>query len=70
MACSYAKYTGNLGVCLATMIKAAVNPFEPPYPGKITAEQATHLAESLARGEPNREKIALTVLSDKVKVLI
>ena len=27
-------------------------------------------AESLARGEPNREKIALTVLADKVRELI
>ena len=52
------------------IIEAVVDPYEPPYPGKMSAEQATHLAESLARGEPNREKIALTVLSDKVKELI
>jgi pyruvate dehydrogenase (quinone)/pyruvate oxidase len=27
-------------------------------------------AESLARGEPNRRKIALTALSDKVRELV
>jgi pyruvate dehydrogenase (quinone)/pyruvate oxidase len=39
-------------------------------PAKIKAEQALHFAESLARGEPNRRKIALTALSDKVRELI
>jgi hypothetical protein len=29
-----------------------------------------HFAESLAKGEPNRSKIALTALSDKVRELI
>jgi len=29
-----------------------------------------HFAESLARGEPNRKKIAPTALSDKVRELI
>jgi len=29
-----------------------------------------HFAESLIRGEPNRERIALTVLADKVRELI
>jgi thiamine pyrophosphate-dependent acetolactate synthase large subunit-like protein len=74
MACGYAKYTGKLGVCLETpgpvLIEAVVDPFEPPMPPKITVEQAAHFAESLARGEPNRTKIALTVLRDKVKELL
>ena len=52
------------------IIEATVDPFEPPMPAKITAKQALHFAESLARGEPNREKIALTVLKDKVKEII
>lgn len=52
------------------IIEAVVDPHEPPYSGKMTADQATKLAESLARGEPYRDKIALTVLSDKVKELI
>jgi pyruvate dehydrogenase (quinone)/pyruvate oxidase len=52
------------------LIEAVVDPFEPPMPAKITREQAVHFAESLARGEPNRAKIAWTVLSDKVRELI
>ena len=39
-------------------------------PAKVTLEQATKFAEALARGEPNRSKIAWTVLSDKVRELI
>jgi pyruvate dehydrogenase (quinone)/pyruvate oxidase len=39
-------------------------------PPKITFAQASNFAESLARGEPNRAKIAWTVLSDKVRELI
>lgn len=52
------------------VIEAVVDPFEPPMPGKITIEQAMKFAESLARGTPHREKIVLTVTSDKVKEMI
>ncbi len=52
------------------VIEAVVDPFEPPLPAKISLSQATKFAESLARGEPNRTKIAWTVLSDKVRELI
>ena len=52
------------------IVEAVVDPFEPPMPPKVTVEQAAKFAQSLARGEPNREKIALTVLSDKVRELI
>jgi len=52
------------------IVDAIVDPYEPPFPGKISLDQASKLAESLARGEPNREKIALTVLSDKVRELL
>jgi pyruvate dehydrogenase (quinone) len=52
------------------VLQAVVDPFEPPMPAKIKPEQALHFAESLARGEPNRKKIALTVLSDEVRELI
>lgn len=52
------------------IIEAVVDPLEPPMPPKITLEQAVHFAESLVRGEPNRGKIALTALSDKVRELI
>jgi pyruvate dehydrogenase (quinone)/pyruvate oxidase len=52
------------------VLQAVVDPLEPPIPGKIKAEQALHFAESLARGEPNRKKIALTALSDRVREVI
>jgi pyruvate dehydrogenase (quinone)/pyruvate oxidase len=52
------------------IVEAIVDPYEPPMPASVTVEQATKFAESLARGEPNRKDIALTVLSDKVKELV
>lgn len=52
------------------IVEAVVDAFEPPMPPKVTLEQATKFAISLARGEPNREQIALTVLADKVRELI
>lgn len=63
-----------LDAALATpgpvVVEAVVDPFEPPMPPKITLDQAAKFAKSLAKGEPNRKKIALTVLSDKVRELI
>ena len=52
------------------ILQAVVDPLEPPLPAKITAEQALKFAESLVRGEPNRTKIALTALSDKVREMV
>jgi pyruvate dehydrogenase (quinone) len=52
------------------IVEAVVDPLVPPMPAKITLDQATKFAESLARGEPNSSKIAWTVLSDKVRELI
>jgi pyruvate dehydrogenase (quinone) len=52
------------------VLQAVVDPLEPPLPAKVKAEQALHFAESLAKGEPNRKKIALTAISDKVRELI
>jgi pyruvate dehydrogenase (quinone)/pyruvate oxidase len=52
------------------LVEAVVDPFEPPMPAKVTLEQAAHFAESLAKGTPNREKIALTVLRDRVREMI
>jgi len=52
------------------ILQAVVDPFEPPLPAKVKAQQAVHFAESLARGEPNRSKITLTVFGDKVRELI
>jgi len=52
------------------VVEALVDPFEPPLPAKITLDQARKFATSLVRGEPNREKIALTVLGDRVRELV
>jgi pyruvate dehydrogenase (quinone) len=59
-----------LGTDGPVLVEGVVDPFTPPMPPKVTAEQAGKFAESLMRGEPNREKIALTVLSDKVRELV
>jgi pyruvate dehydrogenase (quinone) len=52
------------------IVEAIVDPFEPPMPPKVTLDQATKFAQSLAKGQPHRGKIALTVVSDKVRELI
>jgi pyruvate dehydrogenase (quinone) len=52
------------------LVEAVVDPHEPPLPPKVTLEQARHFAEALMKGTPNRERIALTVLSDKVRELL
>jgi len=52
------------------VLQAVVDRFEPPMPAKVKAEQALHFAESLARGEPNTKKIALTAISDRIRELI
>jgi pyruvate dehydrogenase (quinone) len=52
------------------IVEAVVDPFTPPMPPKVTVEQAGRFAQSLVKGQPNRDKIALTVLSDKVRELV
>lgn len=59
-----------LGTPGPVLVEAVVDPLTPPMPPKVTLDQVRHFSESLLRGEPNREKIALTVLSDKVWELI
>jgi glyoxylate carboligase len=63
MACAYAKFTGRLGVCIATSGPGGM-------PAEVKASQALKLAEALVRGEPNRMKIALTNAHDTVRELI
>ena len=52
------------------VIEAVVDPNEPPMPPKVTRDQAMKFGKSLMRGEPNREKIALTAIADKVRELV
>jgi hypothetical protein len=73
-----AQRSGPRGVSVLTdipipgpvVVEATVDPFVPPMPPRITADQATKFGEALMKGTPNRDKIALTVLSDKVKELL
>jgi len=51
------------------LVEAVVDAFEPPLPARATAKQALHFAESLARGEPNRMRIATTIFRDKLTEL-
>jgi pyruvate dehydrogenase (quinone)/pyruvate oxidase len=52
------------------LIEAVVDVNTPPLPAKITAEQALHLAESLARGTKDAAKIAKTILGSEIRELI
>src|SRR5216117_4122814 len=49
--------------------EAVVDPFEPPMPARATVKQTLHLAEALAKGEPSRGRIALTLFRDKLSDL-
>jgi pyruvate dehydrogenase (quinone) len=52
------------------VVEAIVDPFEPPMPPKVSVRQAEKFAESLVRGEPNREKILATVAEDRIREMI
>jgi pyruvate dehydrogenase (quinone) len=52
------------------LIDAVVDPFAAPMPPKIKAAQAAKFAEALARGEPNRGKLALTQFHERVRELV
>jgi thiamine pyrophosphate-dependent acetolactate synthase large subunit-like protein len=49
------------------LVEAVVDPFEPPQPARATFTQGLHFAEALARGEPHRDRIAVTLFRDKIK---
>lgn len=53
-----------------TLVEAVVDPYEPPMPPQVKPGQALKFAESLARGQPNRMKIAGTVLENKIRELV
>ncbi|MEZ5815485.1 MAG: thiamine pyrophosphate-binding protein [Hyphomicrobiaceae bacterium] len=52
------------------LIEAVVDPHEPPMPPKATMTQVAHLAESLVKGTPAADKIALTIASDTVREMV
>ncbi|MGB9178067.1 MAG: thiamine pyrophosphate-dependent enzyme [Pyrinomonadaceae bacterium] len=52
------------------IVEVYVDPNEPPMPPKISATQAAHFAEALAKGQPEGGKIALTLFRDKLNELL
>jgi pyruvate dehydrogenase (quinone) len=52
------------------IIEAIVDNNEPPMPPKVTAKQAKHFAESLARGTAKRHKLLETIFGNKVRELL
>jgi pyruvate dehydrogenase (quinone) len=52
------------------IIEAVVDQFTAMLPAKITADQAIKFSEALAKGEPNRMKIALTAAKDTVRQIV
>jgi pyruvate dehydrogenase (quinone) len=53
-----------------TLVEAIVDPFEPPMPPEVSAEQAYQFTKSLIRGEPDRAKIMTTVFENQIRELI
>jgi pyruvate dehydrogenase (quinone)/pyruvate oxidase len=51
------------------IVEAVVDPNEPPYPARLKPEFIENFAKALIKGQPNREKIALTLFRDKLKEL-
>jgi pyruvate dehydrogenase (quinone) len=52
------------------LIEALVDPNEPPMPATVTARQAAHLAEALAKGTTDGHKIIEAILTDNVRELV
>jgi pyruvate dehydrogenase (quinone)/pyruvate oxidase len=52
------------------VVDAIVDPHEPPMPPKVKMKQARRFAEALAKGTPHGGRIALTVMSDRVREMI
>jgi pyruvate dehydrogenase (quinone) len=52
------------------LVEALVDPYEPPQPPNITADQASKFTQALLRGEPDKGKIAMTVLADRIREMV
>jgi pyruvate dehydrogenase (quinone) len=51
------------------LVDVAVNPDEPPLPGKVSYQQAKKFAAAWLRGQPRRAAIATTLFKDKIQQL-
>jgi pyruvate dehydrogenase (quinone) len=56
----------TLGAEGPALLEAVTDPFEPIMPGNLKPEQADKYAEALKRGQPNANRIALTLYRDAV----
>ena len=52
------------------VLQAVVDPFEAPMPPKVKFEQALHLAEALARGEPNKKEIIKDNIGERLREIV
>jgi pyruvate dehydrogenase (quinone)/pyruvate oxidase len=51
------------------LVDVAVDPNEPPMPGKVSHEQALHFAQAFLRGQPHKVAIATTLFKDRIQQL-
>jgi pyruvate dehydrogenase (quinone) len=51
------------------LVDVAVDPNEPPMPGKVTYEQAKKFAQAFLRGQPHKAAIASTLFQDRIEQL-
>jgi pyruvate dehydrogenase (quinone)/pyruvate oxidase len=49
------------------LVEAIVDPYLPPLPAKVTADQALKFAKSIAKGTPDRGKIVKSIIAEKVR---
>jgi pyruvate dehydrogenase (quinone) len=65
-----AKFDEALAIPGPVIIEAVVDQFTAMLPAKITADQATKFSQALAKGQPDRLKIALTAAKDTVRQIV
>jgi pyruvate dehydrogenase (quinone) len=65
-----AKFDEALAIPGPVIIEAVVDQFTAMLPAKITAEQASKFSQALAKGQPDRLKIALTAAKDTVRQIV
>jgi pyruvate dehydrogenase (quinone) len=64
------KFDEALAIPGPVIIEAVVDQFTAMLPAKITADQATKFSQALAKGQPDRLKIALTAARDTVRQIV
>jgi pyruvate dehydrogenase (quinone)/pyruvate oxidase len=52
------------------LVDVAVDPNEPPMPGKVTYEQAVNFAKSFLHGQPHKAAVATTLFKDRIQQMI